>query len=82
MIKQTVLYDKHVLLNAKMAPFAGYMMPMSYSGIINEHNAVRNMLGIFDVSHMGEIKIERLGGAALAIETVDSPIPNWSASAS
>ena len=73
MIKQTVLYDKHVLLNAKMAPFAGYMMPMSYSGIINEHNAVRNMLGVFDVSHMGEIKISGKGAESfLQLLTVNN----------
>ena len=44
-----------------MVPFAGYSMPMSYSGIIDEHNAVRNMIGVFDVSHMGEFKISGRG---------------------
>ena len=60
-MKRTALHDKHILLNAKMVPFAGYSMPMSYSGIIDEHNAVRNMIGVFDVSHMGEFKISGRG---------------------
>ena len=50
MIKQTVLYDKHVLLIAKMAPVAGYMMPMYYSGIINELSANILILVLFLVS--------------------------------
>ena len=44
-----------------MVPFAGYSMPMSYSGIIEEHKAVRNTAGVFDVSHMGEFKIHGKG---------------------
>ena len=60
-MKRTALYDKHISLNAKMVPFAGYSMPMSYTGIIDEHNAVRNMIGVFDVSHMGEFKISGKG---------------------
>ena len=53
-MKNTPLLDKHLALNAKMVPFAGYNMPVSYSGIIEEHQRVRQALGIFDVSHMGE----------------------------
>ena len=60
-MKHTALYDRHVLLEAKMVPFAGYSMPMFYSSIVDEHNAVRNMIGVFDVSHMGEFKISGLG---------------------
>ena len=52
---KTCLYDSHVALGAKMSPFAGFMMPIQYSGIIAEHQAVRNKAGMFDVSHMGEI---------------------------
>ncbi len=52
---KTCLYDSHVALGAKMSPFAGFMMPIQYSGIIAEHQAVRNRVGMFDVSHMGEI---------------------------
>jgi aminomethyltransferase len=53
-MKNTPFTDKHVALGAKMAPFAGYNMPISYTGINDEHAAVRNNAGVFDVSHMGE----------------------------
>jgi aminomethyltransferase len=53
-MKNTPFTDKHIKLGAKMAAFAGYNMPISYSGINEEHAAVRNNAGIFDVSHMGE----------------------------
>jgi aminomethyltransferase len=53
-MKSTPFTDKHIALGAKMAEFAGYNMPISYSGINEEHHAVRNNAGIFDVSHMGE----------------------------
>lgn len=57
MEKKTPLYDLHVELGAKMVPFAGYMMPVQYTDIIEEHMAVRTKVGIFDVSHMGEVMI-------------------------
>lgn len=53
--KLTCLHDLHLELGAKMSPFAGFDMPIQYSGIIDEHNAVRGAVGMFDVSHMGEI---------------------------
>ncbi|CAN5700029.1 glycine cleavage system aminomethyltransferase GcvT [soil metagenome] len=53
-MKNTPFTDKHIALGAKMAEFAGYNMPISYSGINDEHAAVRNTAGVFDVSHMGE----------------------------
>lgn len=53
-MKNTPFTQKHIALGAKMAPFAGYNMPISYSGINDEHAAVRNNAGVFDVSHMGE----------------------------
>lgn len=53
-MKQTPFTHKHIALGAKMAPFAGYNMPISYTGINDEHHAVRSNAGIFDVSHMGE----------------------------
>ena len=53
-IKNTPFADKHLALGAKMAPFAGYNMPISYTGINDEHQAVRRNAGVFDVSHMGE----------------------------
>lgn len=54
-LRKTCLYDSHIELGAKMSPFAGFMMPIQYSGITEEHLAVRHKAGIFDVSHMGEI---------------------------
>ncbi len=54
-LKQTALHQRHLDLNAKMSPFAGFDMPILYSDIVTEHNAVRNSVGVFDVSHMGEI---------------------------
>ena len=56
-LQQTCLHDLHVELGAKMSPFAGFDMPIQYSGIVDEHNAVRGAAGVFDVSHMGEIFI-------------------------
>lgn len=55
--KRTCLYGKHVALGALMQPFAGYDMPIQYSSIIDEHNAVRTACGVFDVSHMGEVVV-------------------------
>lgn len=56
-MKKTCLHDLHVELGAKMSPFAGFDMPIQYSGIVDEHNSVRTAVGMFDVSHMGEIFI-------------------------
>lgn len=56
-LKTTCLHDKHLALGAKMVEFGGFDMPIEYSSIIEEHNAVRHAAGIFDVSHMGEILI-------------------------
>lgn len=53
-MKSTPFTEKHLALGAKMAEFAGYNMPISYSGINDEHQTVRNGIGVFDVSHMGE----------------------------
>ncbi len=57
-VKQTPFYKKHLALGAKMAPFAGYEMPISYSGINDEHASVRKNAGVFDVSHMGEFVLK------------------------
>ena len=58
MTKQTILHDNHVKLGAKMVDFAGWHMPVQYTSIIEEHKTVRESVGIFDVSHMGEIFIK------------------------
>lgn len=55
--KRTCLYDKHIALNALMSPFGGFDMPIQYTNITDEHNAVRHECGMFDVSHMGEVLI-------------------------
>ncbi len=54
-MKETCLHSRHVALGALMQPFAGYDMPIQYTSIIEEHNAVRHHCGVFDVSHMGEV---------------------------
>lgn len=56
--KRTCLYDRHVGMKALMQPFAGYEMPIQYSSIVDEHNAVRHHCGVFDVSHMGEVSVK------------------------
>tara|TARA_B100001175_G_scaffold162365_1_gene137606 strand:+ start:561 stop:1646 length:1086 start_codon:yes stop_codon:yes gene_type:complete len=58
MMKKTILNNIHVSLGAKMAEFAGYEMPIQYSGVKIEHLAVRNSVGVFDVSHMGEFIVK------------------------
>ena len=55
MVKETYLHDKHVALGAKMIDFGGWHMPVQYSSIIDEHKTVRENVGLFDVSHMGEV---------------------------
>ena len=55
MTKETFLHDKHVQLGAKMVDFAGWHMPVQYASIIEEHKTVRENVGLFDVSHMGEV---------------------------
>jgi len=56
-LKKTALYSVHKSLNAKIVPFAGYKMPLEYSGVTDEHKTVREAAGVFDVSHMGEFWI-------------------------
>lgn len=57
MEKKTCLYDRHVALGALMSPFGGFIMPIQYTNITDEHQAVRQHCGVFDVSHMGEVRI-------------------------
>ncbi len=64
-MKNTALTQKHISLGAKMVPFAGYNMPVSYSGLNEEHLTVRNGVGVFDVSHMGEFKVKGKGALEL-----------------
>ena len=55
---KTPLYDCHVAAGGKIVPFAGYLLPVQYTGVIKEHMAVRTACGLFDVSHMGEFLIK------------------------
>ncbi|MDY3318484.1 glycine cleavage system aminomethyltransferase GcvT [Riemerella anatipestifer] len=64
-MNKTALFNKHVSLGAKMVPFAGFEMPVQYSGVTEEHFAVREKVGIFDVSHMGQFFIEGAGAKEL-----------------
>ncbi len=57
MLKRTPLYDAHIALGARMVEFAGWEMPVQYSSILNEHHAVRNAAGMFDISHMGRFLV-------------------------
>ena len=57
-MQKTKLYDQHLALGAKMVSYAGFLMPVEYSGITSEHMAVRNAAGLFDVSHMGEFWVK------------------------
>src|SRR3954471_14017654 len=63
--RRTSLYDRHVAAKARMVPFAGFEMPIQYSGIVDEHQAVRTNAGIFDVSHMGELEMSGAHAAAV-----------------
>lgn len=56
-LKRTPLYDTHVALGARMVEFGGWEMPVQYSGILDEHNAVRNAAGLFDIDHMGQVDV-------------------------
>ena len=64
-LKRTPLYECHREAGGKMVPFAGWEMPVQYSGVMEEHRAVRTAAGLFDVSHMGEIRVRGAGALAL-----------------
>ena len=79
MEKKTCLYDRHVALGALMSPFGGFIMPIQYSNITDEHNAVRQHCGVFDVSHMGEVRItgpdaERYVQHIFTNDVTDAPV--------
>jgi aminomethyltransferase len=63
-LKRTPLYDRHVAAGARLVPFAGWEMPVQYTGIREEHVAVRDGVGVFDVSHMGEVETAGPGAEA------------------
>lgn len=71
-LSRTPLYSEHLRLGAKLVPFAGWEMPIQYKGIAAEHTAVRERVGLFDVSHMGELRVT----GPKAVAAVDSLITN------
>jgi len=70
--RRTSLYETHVALGARIVPFAGWEMPVQYTGIVDEHQAVRTAAGIFDVSHMGELRLR----GQYAAQVVDYLVTN------
>ncbi len=73
-LHETPIRDRHVALGARLIDFAGWQMPVQYRGIIEEHRAVRERAGLFDLSHMGELFVEGPeAGAALAYSVVSNP---------
>src|SRR2546427_1245361 len=71
---ETPLHDRHVALGARLIEFGGWLMPVQYSGILDEHRAVRERAGLFDLSHMGELFVEGpQAGAGLAAALVSNP---------
>ncbi len=71
-LRKTSLYDRHVKAGARMVPFTGFEMPVQYTGIVDEHQAVRTACGIFDVSHMGELEMR----GEYAAQVVDYLVTN------
>src|ERR1700712_1622476 len=63
-LRRTPLYDRHAALGAKLVPFAGWEMPVQYEGVREEHTAVREHAGVFDVSHMGQVETSGPGARA------------------
>ncbi|HEU4335665.1 MAG TPA: glycine cleavage system aminomethyltransferase GcvT [Candidatus Eisenbacteria bacterium] len=73
-LKRTPFYTRHVAAGAKMVPFAGHEMPIQYEGILTEHRTVRAGVGVFDVSHMGEIRLRGPGAVAYANRLVTNEV--------
>jgi aminomethyltransferase len=79
-LARTPLYDLHIELGARMVPFAGYEMPVQYpTGVLKEHNHTRAQAGLFDVSHMGQVRLSGTGSAAalerlVPVDIVDLPV--------
>lgn len=71
---KTALFDEHVALGAKMTDFGGWLMPLEYSGVIAEHTAVRSEVGVFDVSHMGAIRVHGSGAKAFVNSTLTNDL--------
>jgi hypothetical protein len=78
MPQRTALFDRHRALGARIVDFAGWEMPVSYRGALDEHRAVRERCGLFDVSHMGEIELRGRGALACCDRlTVNAVAPGF-----
>ena len=73
-LRRTPLYELHRALGARLVSFAGFEMPVQYTSILDEHAAVRNAAGLFDVSHMGQIRLEGAGAVASAEWLLSCPV--------
>jgi glycine cleavage system T protein (aminomethyltransferase) len=73
-MKRTPLYEEHKKLKAKLIPFSGWEMPVSYSGVLEEHRATRTAVGLFDVSHMGRIGLAGPGAVDVLDRVATSPV--------
>ncbi len=76
MIQKTTLYDLHLASGAKMVPFSGWEMPLSYIGVPEEHRTVRTAVGLFDISHMGRFELAGVGAAAALDFITPGPLEN------
>ena len=73
-LRQSALHDRHVALGAKLAEFGGWEMPLEYTGVVKEHTAVREAVGVFDVSHLGKVVVRGPGAAALINSTLTNDL--------
>src|SRR3712207_4814121 len=75
---RTALHDRHVTLGAKLADFGGWEMPIEYlgGGVLREHQAVRERVGLFDVSHLGKVAVSGSAGGVTAAAFVDACLTN------
>jgi aminomethyltransferase len=77
--RKTPLYEAHVQARGRIVPFAGFLMPVSFEGIVSEHTRVRTAVGLFDVSHMGEISITGPAAAAFTDRVVTNSVARLAA---
>ena len=78
-LKRTPLYEQHRAMGARLVEFSGWEMPVQYSSILEEHEAVRTRAGLFDVSHMGEFKVEGPGALPFLQYLVPNDVSRLSA---
>ena len=74
MEEKTPLYEQHLASGGKMVPFAGYLLPVQYTGVIEEHMAVRTAAGVFDVSHLGKATVTGPGAAAFVNDCLSNDL--------